>query len=294
MLEPSQIKELRALVSLLDEPDEDNYKIIWDKIYSYGIDAIPNLQIAWENSLDPIIQKKIEDLTHKIQFDNLCYELMQWSRLGNTNLLLGVYLITKYQYPELKQNDLKTQIEDIKKDIWLELNEHLTSLEKIKVFNHIFYDIYGFRGNDKSFHAPQNSYLNLVLESKKGNPLSLGIIYLVVAQMLELPIYGVNLPEHFILAFTNEKGDNNLSFLYENDVLFYLNPFNKGAVFTKKEIDLFIKQLKLEPDPAYYIPCSNLIIVQRIINNLIYAYEKMGYTEKINELKILANCIKIE
>lgn len=293
MLEQSQINEIKALITLLDEPDEENFKLIWDKIYSYGIDAIPELQIAWETILDPIIQNKIEDLTHKIQFDNVCFELKQWSELGSSNLFLGVFLIAKYQYPELNQAEIKSKIDDIKKDVWLELSEHLTSLEKIKVFNHIFYDVYGFSGNVANFHAPQNSFLNLVLESKKGNPLSLGIIYLIVAQMLELPIYGVNLPEHFILAFTNENGENNISFLKENDVLFYINPFNKGAVFTKREIDLFIKQLKIESNPSYYTPCSNLKIVHRIINNLILAYEKLGYAEKIEELKILAQSLKL-
>jgi len=70
-----------------------------------------------------------------------------------------------------------------------------------------------------------------------------------------------------------------------NNILFYINPFSKGLIFNQKDIDQFLKQLNLEPESKYYLPCSNIEILKRCLNNLIFSYEKLGYLEKVEELK---------
>lgn len=280
--------ELQALISLLDDPDENIFQHIKEKILSLGQEIIPLLENAWEYSFDPLIQSRIEDIIHKIQFEKILNELKSWVKSENQDLLEGTLLIAKYQYPDLDEEKVKKQIEQIKQDIWLELNDNLTALEKTRVINHIFFDVHNFSGNTANFHTPQNSYLNNVLESRKGNPLSLSILYIIIAQNLNFPIYGVNLPEHFILAY---KDENNVFPLFSNEdnnkVLFYINPFSKGSVFSKKEIDAFLKQLNVDPDKSFYEPCSNAEIIKRLIRNLIASYEKLGYPHKSKELKIL-------
>ena len=176
------------------------------------------------------------------------------------------------------------KMEEIKRDIWLEINENLTALEKVRIINHIFFKIYGFSSNAANFYAPQNNYINHVLETKKGNPITLSILYSSLARMLDIPIYGVNLPKNFIVAYKNEYTNKEEP---QNQILFYINPFNKGAILGKKEIDYFIKQQGLKPSRSYYLPCSNIETIQRLINNLIYAYDRLGYPDKIKELNQL-------
>ncbi|MBI3510848.1 MAG: hypothetical protein HY064_09290 [Bacteroidetes bacterium] len=279
--------EVNALISLLDDPDEQVFNQIKDKLLSMGADVIPVLESAWENSFDSVLQQRIETIIHKIQFDHIRLSLREWSLPEQQDLLTGALLIAKYQYPDLDESHVRKHIEQIKQDIWLELNNNLTALEKIRVINHILFDVHGFSANTTSYHAPQNSYVNNVLESKKGNPVSLSIIYAVIAQDLRIPVYGVNLPEHFILAYVDtangfKPGDEN-----PDRVLFYINPFSRGAPVNKKEIDSFLRQQKLEPKPEFYTPCSNLMIIRRLLNNLIAAYEKLGYPNKVDELKVL-------
>jgi regulator of sirC expression with transglutaminase-like and TPR domain len=194
-------------------------------------------------------------------------------------------LAAKYQYPELKLENVKQELNEIKNDIWLELNHNLTALEIVRVVNHIFFDIHGFNGNTTNFHAPQNSFINVVLESKKGNPLMLSIIYIYLSEQLHLPIYGVNLPEHFVLAYTNSDSKNTDN--KHKEVLFYINPFSKGSVFNKKEIEQFLKQLKLEPKPSYFEPCDNIQMVLRLLRNISNSYEKLAYPEKVKEINNL-------
>jgi len=278
-------KELDALISMLDEPDTAVFGQIREKIFSFGSDAIPMLEDAWENAFDALIQQRIENIIHDIQLDDLYSDLHSWSRFGYADLLKGFMLLTRFQYPDLDEDKMIKEIGRISQDVWLELNQDLTALEKVKVINHILFDIHKFKGNKTNIQSPDNYYLKNVLETKKGNPVSLGLIFIIIAQSLKIPIYGVDLPRHFILSYNDSKGSE--TDISSEKVIFYINPFNKGALFTRNEIELFIKQMELEPKESYFQPCDNVAIIKRVMNELVLAYEKAGSKEKMEELKLL-------
>ncbi len=276
------LAEIGALVKLLDDPDEEIYKHVQERLLSYGSEVITYLESAWEQSLDTLLHERIEHIVHTIQFNNVKEDLNLWYQSGAFDLLQGALVINRYQYPDLDEQSIIYQIEEIKREIWVNMQYEMSSIEKIKLINHVFYNQYGFSGNTKNHHDPQNSYLNQVLDSKKGNQISLAIIYATLAQKLDIPVYGVNLPQHFILGYIDESNAEK-----EHGVLFYINAFNKGAIFGKHDVDQFLRQLNLEPQPGFYSPCSNTEIIRRIIRNLISAYENLGAVDKVEELKQL-------
>ena len=289
-MEQQNDKSLRAMILLLEDPDEHVFTEIRGQLLSMGNEVIPALENIWESTFNNTLQSRIEDIIQKIQFNSTSEELKLWAATGGIDLLQGTILIARYQYPDLDEEHIRNQIEMIRKDVWLELNPNLTAFEKVRVINHILFDVYHFTGNTSNYHAPQNSYINNVLESHRGNPLLLSILYSCVAQGLNIPIYGVNLPEHFILAYRDEFIIRD-SEEEEEPILFYINPFSKGAVFSRREIDTFLKQLKLEPNRIFYESCSNVEIIKRQIRNLITAYEKLGYPNKVVDFKELLNTI---
>jgi len=280
-------KEISALVKLLDDPDQEIYKHVEERLLAYGNEVIDFLENAWEHSLDSLLQQRIENIVHKIQFTNVKEDLNLWYQSGAFDLLQGALVINRYQYPDLNEEKIILQIEEIKREIWLGLQYEMSSIEKIKLINHVFYNVYGFSGNTKNHHDPQNSYINQVLESKKGNQISLAIIYSTLAQKLDIPVYGVNLPQHFILGYIDESKREEQEF----GVLFYINAFNKGAIFGKHDVDQFLRQLNLDPLPGFYAPCSNVEIIRRVIRNLISAYENLGSRDKVEELKELQDIL---
>lgn len=283
-------RELDALISLIDEPNDDIYNTIREKIFSYGINAIPALESKWENSFDHLIQQRIEEIIHSIQFDWLISELRNWKREDQQDLLKGFMLITKYQYPDLDENELIKKVGRITQDVWLELNQDLTGLEKVKVINHILFDINNFSGNRTNPSSPDNLYLKNLLETKKGSPMSLGILYLIIAQSLKIPIYGVNLPKHFVIGYSDRTlniGKGSAS----PEALFYINPFNRGTVFTRNEIELFVKQMHLSKNPEYFAPADNLSVIKRLTEELAIAYDMNGNREKAEEMRELRSSL---
>ena len=285
MKEHLKENELSALINLLDDPDEEVYRHVTDRLISLGTAIIPSLENAWEKTFDPNLHYRLEELIHLIQFETLLKDLKRWAKKRQDNLLEGAILISRYQYPDLSAAKIQAQLDHISKDIWLEMNYNLTPLEQVNVFNHVLYQLNGFSGNTANIHDPQNSYLNILLETKKGNPVSLSILYLILADKIKMPVYGINLPQHFVLSFHKDLIDPDESEQkIRSGILFYINPFNKGIIFSRDDITLFLKKLNVTPRQSHYLPCSNHDIVVSLVNSLIHSYELSGLGDKVKEL----------
>ena len=288
--------ELDALVYLLDDTDEEVVTQVMDRILSLGKEVIPYLEEEWGPALNELQQERIEDIVHQIQFDAVKSELQAWVDTKEQDLFNGICILSKYQYPNLDVQAIDNQINKIKLDVWLELNYDLTSLEKVKIINRIFYETHGFSGNISNYHSPANSFINTVLENKKGNPITLAIIYSIVAQRLNIPIFGVNLPQHFVLAYKDDiqletadtiDQESRLNPEMKGNILFYINPFNKGLVFTRANIEAFLKQLDIKPNDLFFEPCANIEILKRVLRNLAYAYSTNDQKNRLDELSEL-------
>ncbi len=276
-----QEREIRALISLLDDEDIEIQAHVKDKIRSLGGSVIPFLEIEWEKTglSNPIFQKRIEELIHNLQFESVKERLANWVEGGSIDLLEGLWIIATYQYPDLPLEKLKAEIEQIFYEVWLEFKPEMHPTDQIKVLNSVIFDKLKFGPNTKNFHSAANSMLNIVLETQKGNPISLCAIYMLIAQKLGLPIYGVNLPNLFVLTYKTEP------------LQFYINVFNRGLVFYKADIDNYIGQLNLKSSEIFYNPCTNIDILKRVLRNLALSFEKTSDTEKLKEIETLMTAV---
>jgi len=232
-------------------------------------------------------------LIQSIHFDSISSRLKEWHASDDKDLLEGALLINQFQYPSYNNDLVRKEISRIRQDVWLELNDNLTSFEKVRILNHILFNVHGFSGNKSNYTSPNNSYISDVISSKKGSPLSLAILYQVLANSLDIPIYGVNLPNHFILCYMDEHGIASMidETVAENGILFYINPFSDGTVIHKNEIDEFLFHLNLPQKVKFYKPCGNEDIINRLINNLVFGYQEKGNEQKVKELRELQNLI---
>lgn len=290
----SNANEIQALIQLIDDPDDTIFNQIREKIISFGNEVIPFLEEAWEDvTLGSEYQTRIEDIIQTIHYDSLYHRLNKWKEQDNPDLLEGALIINSFRYPDQDENGIREEISKIRQNIWLELRDDLTSFEIVRIFNHVLFDIFGFHGDREDYHSPLNSYIGDVLSSKKGNPLSLSLVYAIVAQQLDIPIKGVNLPSHFVLAYEDEHGI--MSSIDEDTIdgiMFYINPFSNGTIFNKREIESFLKKINLDPEPRFFKTCNNRDIVYRMITNLIYGYEQQGKNKKAERLEELRSILK--
>lgn len=285
--------EIKSLLFLLDDTDQEVVSIVENKLLSYGVDVLPIIQNELTNIQDENVKEITTGLINRINYQQLLIEFENWLKSEERDLLEGVYLIAKFKYPNILKREIRENIEKIKLNAWLEMRHDITAFEKVKILNYAFYNIHGFTGNVDNYQSSSNSFINEVLESKKGNPIMLCIIYMLVAQHLKLPVFGINLPQHFMLAYLEEEKINlntlDLNKPYQlkadnKNVQFYINAFHKGGVFTKTSLEQFVKQMNIQSNPIYYLPCDNLSIIKRVLRNLASSYKHENEKLKKNQI----------
>ena len=282
--------EITALISLIEDPDPTIFSHVHKELTSYGEKVIPQLEMYWGiNQYGDLFQQRVSRLIRSIKTETLQGSMKEWKHSEECDLVEGLILLNKYQDPTVDELEIKRLIARMRQDIWLELNDSLTALETVNIFNHIIYNVYGLKGNKSDHTAPQNSYVMDVLSSKRGNSISLGAIYRVLAKSLDIPIHGISLPNHFLLAYVDENivKEVKIDSVENNGILFYINPFSGGTIIHRDEIDDFLFHLELPKKVAEYTPCSNEEIINRMIGNLIYAYTQFKNEERVDELQAL-------
>ena len=160
-----QNKEISALLQLIDDPDDEVFDTVAEKLLHYGKDIIPNLEQLWEVTIDESLQERIELLIHRVHFQDLQHEMLEWSSSKNPELLRGAILVAKYQFPDLNVPAILSQFDQMRRNIWLELNNYLTPLEQVNVFNSILYSYYKLQGHELTDRDPKYLFIIQVVES---------------------------------------------------------------------------------------------------------------------------------
>ncbi len=163
-----------------------------------------------------------------------------------------------------------------------ELNrEILTDDVKVHLLSRVLFQESGFVGNQDSYSDPNNSYLTRVIQSKRGIPISLSVVYLLVANRLKLPIYGTNIPLHFILQYESENFTT------------FIDPFHGGVLLEKETCEKFLRANGFDDVSKFFDKTGTLSILKRMYRNLIHIYRKNGQREMervlTKQLQILEN-----
>lgn len=283
-------KELSALFTLIDDPDEEVFGAVSEKIIDYGKNIIPSLEHLWETIPDQQVQHRIELLIHRLHYRDLCEDFRQWNIAGHHDLMLGALLASKFQYPDLASTPVLQEVEKIRRNIWLELNNYLTPLEQVNIVTSILYSYYGLKGGEINLQEPNEFLLHKVLEAKRGNQLSNGILYLVLGELLDIPVKAINIPRQFVLAyFKPGYSDENLQNPQEK-IEFYIDPTN-GQVFTQKDVSSYFKRIAAEPADEFFRPQNNKWVIRRLLQETSKCFEDEKNQYKHKELQDLANLL---
>ncbi|WP_103070205.1 transglutaminase family protein [Aquimarina sediminis] len=276
---------IKALISLLEDPSEIIFKEINQTIIALGEDGITHLQTAFDESNNNLQKERIAKILDILKLQNLEKDLVDWKDFNRTNLLNGLLHIAKYGYPNLRVADVDRIINDIA-TVLKEQIEGKTNLEIAHALNQVVLYDFGFNGNIRDYSGINNSFINKVVENKIGNPIGLSIIYLLVAEKLNIPLIGINSPGHFILGFVssdyNTKKDTDLSIMDHID--FYIDPFNNGRILNDIDFNSMLKMANYNPSDKSNLAATKLDIIKRVMNNLIYALFTTGEKRTAQEL----------
>ncbi|OJW84896.1 MAG: hypothetical protein BGO69_10140 [Bacteroidetes bacterium 46-16] len=280
-------KEISALLTLIDDPDDEVFDTVAEKLLDYGRKIIPELEQLWEVTADQLIQERIEILIHRVHFQDLQHDFMEWSNSKHPELLRGAILVARYQFPDLNVPSILTQFDQVRRNVWLELNNYLTPIEQVNVFNSILYNYYKLQGHELTEREPKHFFINQVLESKQGNAFSLGVLYLALCELLDIPIFAVDLPRQFVMAYIDT-----LHHFYSPDdegvqqIQFYVDPIN-GMIYTQKDVDTYLRKINAHDRDQYFTPLLSKRVIFKMLEELSLCYRYKREEAKAEEIQQL-------
>ncbi len=252
-------REIKALIHLLGDDDIKTAQIARQRLIESRQEAQPFLEDA-RTSLDPHVRTRVYSILERLRLDELGERFRHFAAMPSAwiDLEEGAFLIAESGYPTINRQHYRDMLDTMAQDFKARMEEQgLKGRELIEALNHYFFEELGFIGNRESYYDADNSYLNQVLDRRLGIPISLSLIYLLIARRLRIPVVGISMPGHFLLQY--------------NDSLF-IDAFEKGQLLNRGECVQFLMTNGFGFHPAYLSPTPTRFMLVRMLTNLIQIY----------------------
>lgn len=265
-MQPS--KNINALLTLVDDPDEEVFSIVSNELISCGKSIVPDLEDLWERSGELYAQERIENLILQLNFKEIFIDFEDWKQSGHNNLFPGVLLVNKLHDPNIHAAKALLEMEQLRRLIWLELNNYLTPFEKIKVISTILFEYKSYTALPVVYNEPGHFLLNVLLEEKKGNSLILGILYYMLARQLDIPIVPLLINNQYLLGYQKDF-DNKAA---TENIAFFIDP-QYGGVIPFSAAKAYFSSQDFELLPEHCTPLNNIELVKHLVYNYSLCYK---------------------
>ncbi len=255
--------EREALLLLLEDDDPAVEDLLVEQLVSYGLPAV-----EW---LEPLRAKRPAVFRHRVgivrrllgrqrgDVDFLAY--CAGSREG-FDLEEGIWRLVRTEYPEASVEGYRALLDSFAEV----LGERLAGGELGKaglseISSYLFGEL-EFAGNEEDFYDPENSFLNRVIDRRVGIPVSLSVLYLLIARRLCLPVAGIGMPGRFLCRYQTPR------------VEYYIDVFGGGRLFDRSECVRFLRKSLYGYREEFLAPVSARAIVLRVCRNLRRIYSR--------------------
>ena len=231
------------------------------------------LEQIWEHTPEASVQQRIELLIHRVNFRDLQADFSVWAKAAHPELLRGALLIARYQFPDLDETAFFTKIDMYRKSVWLEMNSLMTPLEQVNVINSVLYHHYKIGGHELAERKATHFFVNNLLDSRQGNAYSIGVLYLYICEMMDIPVFAVEIPRLFIFAYI----DTVHNYIYPDregipQLHFYIDPAT-GVLYNQEDVLAYLKKINASGLHNNITPLSSKQIIRKMLQELVLCYQ---------------------
>ncbi|MFI5361971.1 MAG: transglutaminase family protein [Elusimicrobiota bacterium] len=265
---------LRSLVALLDDEDPRSLALVRSRLFDVGCAAIPYIEAAREAS-PPEFAARLDAMTEELRYRELKRDFLALAAERIPDLETGAFLLSRFVRPRTDPGVYRIWLDRVAAAAADDVREDApTSESSRRLSAHLFQSL-GFAGNEANYYDPDNSCLSRVIDTRRGIPVTLSMLYLLVAKRMKIPVYGVGTPGHFLLGF-REGGEAH-----------FLDAFRQGRPLDAAEVRRMLARNGYEFRPEYLKPCGPREILARMMRNLLSIYQKTGAVERAERLSVL-------
>ena len=255
--------ELMAIYSLMDDPQPAVQRAVRDRIFELGEDVVGPLRLLCEQD-EGHLKTRIEDLISELRMTRVLERLggVYQDTASDVDLEEGVFIIAKYGHPGIDVEEYRRRLDDMVLDIRIHAGVRAVPIDHfMRMKSYLFGDL-GFVGNRQDYYNADNSFMNEVLETRKGIPITLSVLMLLLGKRLGLPLHGIGMPMHFLVQYD------------DGTRMFFVDAFNGGMVITQDQCRSMLASTGIQFNPSMLVPVSNREIVERMWRNLFLAYQQ--------------------
>ena len=274
---------IHALLRLLSDPNEQVARTIQDQLARLGSGVLPFLEqaLAENATLEP----RVAHIKEEIRFGQLKDEFQRFvsQSARQEDWEHGAFLIAKLAYPDLSIPHYVECLDHLAEEFrakWL-ATESPSGKAARQLSTFLFKDK-GFSGNRTQYYDPDNSYMNRVIETRQGIPISLSALYVFVGKRLNLPLAGVGMPGHFLVKLEGETPPQ------------FVDCFNDGTILREQDCEQFITASGLEYDPKFLEKSSTPTMLARMLRNLLSIYEQEPEEPMARRVRALLELLETE
>ncbi|MDD2563165.1 MAG: transglutaminase family protein [Salinivirgaceae bacterium] len=278
--------ELKPLLSLLDDPSEEIFQSVSKKLLQQGSAAISELTLAWEQSTNPLLQNRLENIIDEIEFQDLYNLFKTWLANKDGEYVYGIFLLEKILYPGLDYIQFLDNFNKVYKAVWLEINDYLTPIERVKLINRVLFTNLKFKGENSKKTSGVDYSVSRLLKTKNGSQYSLALLYLALAQKLDFPIFGTALQSHSILCYKkNTLPQHAPEDEVNQSTSFFIYPFYDGAIYGRKYLEIQLTDPLKEFNTNLLDPISNNNFLKNTLISLSNTLINNNFKAKHNKVE---------
>jgi len=250
-----------ALISLLGDEDPSIHHTVRAKLISFG-DQVTDWLRPHTLSDEPLLRRRAQEIIHLFGRQAADERFLSFCASRGEDLPLeeGIWMLARTQFPEINQSAYEALLDAFAAVLRGRIDFSSGVEEIISAINHYLFEELDFSPNESDYYDPENSYLNCVIDNRKGNPISLCAIYLLLGRRLKLPMTGIGLPGHFLCRYQTPTTE------------VYIDAFNRGKLLTKADCIKYLLHTHHGLEEGYLAPVTPRRILLRMCANLHQIY----------------------
>lgn len=269
------MNELNSLVRLLDDPDPVVREAVVGRLTELGTPATVELRdiVEGKNEREEDVRLAAHEALTEIGISRMLRELRYATEQeefveGNTveptfDLEQGAFAVALHRYPDLDIEEYRSRLDTMADLLRWRSRDFDRGIDRVREINYYLVQQQSWRGvSQKSYQDPDNSCLNCVIDRRRGIPLSMTVVWLLLAKRLNLQLHGISFPVHFLARYRDEKED------------FLIDPFNGGTVVTEEQCKAFLESIGVQFHDAFLEPVDGRHVIARMLRNLAEIYKE--------------------
>lgn len=260
---PLTAERKQAILTLLDDPSPAVRTAVLKEVRKYADAGVLMLREVVETGTPEQVEIA-EQWLESLGGENHTEHFFDYIQAYEYELESGSLMLERTIFPRVDAREYFAFMHEVSGRCRELLLSPASGYEICKVINRVLFHEYGFRGDNEHYYNPLNSYLNQVISRRRGLPITLSILYILVADRCGLQLEPISLPGHFVVG------------CFADDEPFYIDTFVGGAIRTHDDIEEFLYQNHVQPRSEHFQPATTGEVLCRCCRNLANQYAREG------------------